>query len=266
LLLLKLGQVSELRALHDETVGLEDTTLTSNRLGSDLVVSSNHADDDSSLLAKLDSFGNAFTERILDTNDTDKGHVVKEILERNLGATLNLASILRGPCREVLVADSNGSKRPLGVALDEVVDGVDVILRHRGERVIGGRVAEDLATLGQDDFGGTLDVETGAAIGKLNDNTHALATRVERNQLKDLGILSLFADRAHAEVSSGKDEHGSFSLGTDKGLFAINVALKGSRVERDGLEEKFPDRSAEHRGKLGGGNIATEVDRSRSTA
>lgn len=54
---------------------LEDSALRSDSLGSDLRVSGNHDDSDSSGLTGLDGRGNFFSKRILDSNESEESTI-----------------------------------------------------------------------------------------------------------------------------------------------------------------------------------------------
>ena len=264
--LLELREVSKFRSLHNDRVRLNDTTLLGNGFSCNLVVTSNHANGDSGLLAELHSFRNSLSERILNTDNAKEYCFRENILKNNLLTAIDMVDILGWPRGEVLVADANGSKRPFRVTLNELLDSFDIIFRQMSERSVVGRVAENLCALGEKNFGGTLDIKAGTAVRVLDNNTHTLAAGIERDKLQDLGVLTLLTHGSHAEMVLGKDEQSCLSLGANEGLLAIDLTLESSRVEDNRLEENILDRFAKHLSKFTDANITTCIHGSRGAA
>jgi hypothetical protein len=61
-------------------------------------------------LADFDSLTDTFTERILNTDNREKSHVLEDILEHDLVViTLGAAGILRWPLLKVSVGETNSA-------------------------------------------------------------------------------------------------------------------------------------------------------------
>jgi hypothetical protein len=146
------GHFGEDWTLEGDSSRLVDTTILGNLLGSKNVVTSDHANEDTSVLASADGLGDQVTNRIHDTDNTDENEVV-------------LRGVLQGDFAiEVLVSKSEGTETLGSKSFDS--------LREIGAHFVGKRL--DLAILSQhscaeleDHLRSTLGIDTVRTIQEL---------------------------------------------------------------------------------------------------
>ena len=77
-------KLTEDRPSHDDPSWSENATLESNRTSGKDVVACAHLNHHASLETGSDSIGDSIAQRVFDTNDANKGKVLREVLVRDL--------------------------------------------------------------------------------------------------------------------------------------------------------------------------------------
>jgi hypothetical protein len=193
---------------------LDDATLHGDSNGSDLVVSRDHPDSDTSVVAVHHGFGHFLSDDILDSDDGDQS--VTSLFDFvDLGAiSLVLVSGTTISIFDVLIGQTDGSESLLG----EMGDLLFQFLFLAVVQFLSLAISVQVVSAGaQDDLRSTLDLQC-LAVTVLYKGRHSLTGRVELESKKVRELLSVRFDVTLA--TSDELEHGEVcSLNT---IFAWN--------------------------------------------
>ncbi|CRK22699.1 hypothetical protein BN1723_012736 [Verticillium longisporum] len=244
---LLLGKGPEHRAFKNQAALGVDAALSSDSLGSYGVISSHHPGRDASTGSLAHSLWDARADRILDTNDAKEDKVLKD--SSKIGVAILRLDMRGRPLREVVVDHGDGTERLLSVGGDGSAKVIAVVLSHRadGQRVdVDGRIA-----VIEQNLRSTLDEKSVTSVARqLNHGTHALLARVERHHLRNSLVGPSLSKGLHTHVVASEVQHCRLRLGSDESGLTIFLALKGGRVDGNGLNNEFLGSSRQRASEL----------------
>lgn len=240
----KLGEIwsSHADLVISGLIGVENTALFSDSNGSNEVVTGDHSDSNTSLVALFDGVWDFLSDDILDTSDTNEG-------KATLLNFVDLRSFLfifvffsTFILLEIFVSKTNSSKSLNSIGLNDVIEvTLDLVIEELSV-AIGINVVR--ASF-KDDFGGTFDVESSVeavfsfiVLIKLDDGGHSLSGGVEWESdhwvagvvVSHVGVIG-FASRnelEHGDLGGRAILFGTLSVARDTLLNEVQMLLVGA--------------------------------------
>lgn len=137
------------------------------------------------------------TDRILNADNTEKSKVVQQRAELDATA-FGVLSVRGWSFLEILVHEANSAEGSTGVLGDRVDNGLSVSVGH-GLRVESVELGVERSET-KKDLRCTLDDEAVASALELDDRTHALLARVEREHVSDSLVVTSLGQREKTQV------------------------------------------------------------------
>merc|ERR1711881_403653 len=119
------------------------------------------------------------------------------------------------------MGETNGTERQGSIVVLNSLDLAAVLLSERLLTKLLSRLVENAVALRKQNLRSTLEEQTVGVVVDLDRGTHALALRIEWEQLDDWEVTALNAESTKTKAEFSPIKQGSFGLGSDKSSLAI---------------------------------------------